>query len=265
MLTAFLLTVAAGSATLLGALVALHPKMVGRSVMAVALGFAGGAMLFLSIAEVLPTSISELEGEYGQNAIIMGCGAFVVGLIIMFVVDKLFPHKENTNHHVGIEEPVKDDSSALSLRRLRRSGILIAAAIGLHNFSEGLVTFIGAVQSTELGITLAIAIAIHNVPVGIAIASPIYAATRSAKRAFSYAALAGLAGPIGALLGFLLIDALVPVAAFGVVLAAIAGLMTYICLDELLPAAKRYATGGHHALYGTAAGMGVMAVSLALF
>lgn len=265
MLTAFLLTLAAGSATIIGALAALHPAMVRRPVMSVALGFAAGAMLFVSFVEMIPASIAELQADHGTNANLIAYGAFFAGLLLMLLIDKLLPNRINPSEREGKENTKDDGLSKTDLKKLRRGGLLIALAIALHNFPEGLITFMSALENPALGVSLALAIAIHNIPEGIAIAAPLRAATGDKRRAFVYAALSGLAEPVGALIGIVLLGVTLPASTFGIILAAVGGIMVFICLDELLPAARRYGSHGHQAIYGTIAGMGVMALSLVLF
>ena len=143
-------------------------------------------------------------------------------------------------------------------------GLFTALAITLHNLPEGMATFIAAIEDPTLGVTLAIAIAIHNIPEGIAVSVPIYYATGSKKKAFFYSALSGLAEPIGALLGFLVLSIFLTDTLFGIIFAAVGGIMVYIALDELLPSAEKY--GAHHqVIYGLVLGMSVMAMSLIIF
>ena len=112
-------------------------------------------------------------------------------------------------------------------------------------------------------ISIALAVAIHNIPEGIAIAVPVYHATCNKKKAFLYALLSGLAEPLGAIIGFILLLRLNVLndAMFGFIFAIVAGIMVFISLDELLPAAEKY--GEHHtAIYGLISGMAIMALSL---
>ena len=133
-----------------------------------------------------------------------------------------------------------------------------------HNFPEGLATFISALRDPKLGIAIAVAIAIHNVPEGIAVSIPIFYATGNRKKAFVYSFLSGLAEPVGALVGYAIISSFINDIVFGILFAAVAGIMVFISLDELLPTAREY--GEHHmAAYGLVAGMMVMAVSLLMF
>ena len=103
-----------------------------------------------------------------------------------------------------------------------------------------------------------------NMPEGIAVSVPIYQATGSRKKAFMYSFLSGLAEPIGALIGWLILIPVMNDVIFGVIFASVAGIMIFISVDELLPAAREY--GEHHlSIYGLIGGMAIMAVSLLLF
>jgi ZIP family zinc transporter len=145
-----------------------------------------------------------------------------------------------------------------------RTGIFTALAVGIHNFPEGLATFISALQEPTIAIPITVAIAIHNIPEGISISAPIYYATGDRKKAFKYSFLSGLAEPIGALVGYLILMPFLNDTVFGIVFGVVAGIMVYISLDELLPSAQKF--GEHHlSIGGLIAGMAIMAVSLLLF
>ena len=145
-----------------------------------------------------------------------------------------------------------------------RTGLLTALAIAIHNFPEGLATFVSALQEPSLAIPIVVAIAIHNIPEGIAVSVPIYYATGDKKKAFLYSSASGLSEPIGAIIGYLILMPFMNDIVYGLLFAGVAGIMVFISLDELLPSAKEY--GEHHlSIYGLVAGMAVMAVSLLLF
>lgn len=264
MLLALLLTILAGMATLIGGFLAMHKRFIQRDMLAMALGFAAGAMLLVSFVEMLPAAQQSIAKAVGDHAMAITFAAFFAGMLLVAVIDKLLPHSVNPSEHEGSENRAHAGLNLAESRRLMRSGLLLALAIGLHNFPEGLVTFIGALENPQLGIALAVAIAIHNIPEGIAVAAPIYAATKSRKKAFWYTALSGVSEPLGALAGYIILAAILPVQLLGVAFAVVAGMMVFICLDELLPAARRYETSSHQTIYGAVAGMGVMALSLVL-
>jgi len=131
-------------------------------------------------------------------------------------------------------------------------------------FPEGLATFMAAMHDPKVGVSIAVAIAIHNIPEGIAVSVPIYYATKSKKKAFWLSFLSGLSEPVGAIVGYFLLRSFINDSMFGVIFSAVAGIMVYISLDELLPTAEEF--GRHHiAIGGLIGGMAVMAVSLVLF
>lgn len=159
------------------------------------------------------------------------------------------------------DEEIEDTNKNTELYRM---GVFSAFAIAIHNFPEGLATFIGALEDPALGISIGIAIAIHNIPEGISVSIPIYYATGDKKKAFSYSFLSGLAEPLGAIVGYFVLKQFINDAMFGIVFALVAGIMVYISLDELLPTAEKY--GEHHiAIFGLISGMAVMALSLIAF
>jgi ZIP family zinc transporter len=151
-----------------------------------------------------------------------------------------------------------------------RTGLFTALAIGIHNFPEGLATFLAALQDPALGAAIAIAIALHNIPEGISVAVPIFYATGERHKGFIYSVLSGLSEPVGALVAYAALRLLIrgpadviPPQIMGVLFAGIAGIMVYISVDELLPTSRVYGKG-HDSIYGLVAGMAMMAVSLLL-
>ena len=121
---------------------------------------------------------------------------------------------------------------------------MFALAIGIHNFPEGLATFAGGLSGMDVALPLTCAIALHNIPEGIAIAVPIFYATGNRKKAFMYSLFSGLAEPVGALIGFLILMPFLSATLLAVLFAIVAGIMIYITFDELLPMAETY--GQHH-------------------
>jgi ZIP family zinc transporter len=146
---------------------------------------------------------------------------------------------------------------------LLRTGLFTAVAIAIHNFPEGLATFGTTLSNIKLGIIIAVAIALHNIPEGISVSVPIFYATGSKKKAFYYSFLSGLAEPVGAIIGFLIIYPFLSAALITAMLAFVAGIMVYISIDELLPMAHKYGHS-HTVIFGVILGMFVMAISLIL-
>ena len=99
------------------------------------------------------------------------------------------------NHHNGEEKNVN----------LVKTSIFIFFGVFIHNFPEGMATFIGALTEINLGILLAIAIAVHNIPEGIAVAVPIYACTLNRRKAFKWSFISGMSEPLGAIITWLIL------------------------------------------------------------
>jgi len=257
---AFLLTLLAGLSTGIGSALAFFTTRTNTKFLATALGFSAGVMLYVAFVEIFQKSRESLELELGQGrGDWLTVAAFFGGIAVIAVIDRLVPGYENPHEMRGVEQ--MQPGSQAEDARLLRMGLFSALAITIHNFPEGLATFMAALNDIQLGISIAVAIAIHNIPEGIAVAVPIYYATGSRKKAFALSFASGLAEPAGALIGFGLLMLFFNELVFGIVFAAVGGIMVYIALDELLPCAERY--GEHHlAIGGLIAGMAVMALSL---
>jgi ZIP family zinc transporter len=263
---AFSLTLFAGLATGIGAAIAFVAKQTNKKLLAMSLGFSAGVMIYVALVEIMQKSKESLQEGLGDT---MGSWvmvlSFFTGIAVIAIIDKLIPSGENPHEAHKIEDINAADAS--SKRKLLRMGLLSALAIGIHNFPEGIATFMAGMTNPTIAIPIAIAIAIHNIPEGIAVSVPIYFATGSRKKAFWLAFSSGLAEPVGALIGYGLIVFIfedIPSTITGIMFGAVAGIMVFISLDELLPTAEEY--GEHHiAIYGLIAGMAVMAVSLVMF
>ena len=271
-LTALLLTLIAGAATGIGGALVLFKKKLSSNTLAASLGLSAGVMIFISLTELFPEAQAEIAAigsiKYGKLLTLL---AFFGGMGIIMLIDFLVPEYENPHEASGLS--LDDSTPATGLlgegrdkKALHRLGIMSALAIAIHNFPEGIATFIGALNDPQMGASITFAISIHNIPEGIAVAIPIYYATKSKGRALLYATLSGFSELIGALL-CMAITAIFGVEltgggpVFPLILAAVAGIMIYISLDELLPTAEKY--GKHHiAIAGIISGMAIMGISM---
>jgi ZIP family zinc transporter len=219
-------------------------------------------MIYVSMIEIFVKARDALVDYLGSEpGYWVTTASFFGGILLIAMIDKLVPSFENPHEARSPEELSPEEARAHSLYRM---GILSALAIAIHNFPEGLATFTSTLRDPSLGIPVAIAIAIHNIPEGIAVSVPIFYATRNKAKAFRLSFLSGLSEPVGAAVGFGLFAAFFNDAVFGILFGAVAGIMVFISLDELLPTAEKY--GEHHiAIYGVIIGMAVMALSLLLF
>ncbi len=261
---AFGVTLFAGLSTGIGSGLAFFARRTNTRMLASALGFSAGVMIYVSFMEILPKAEEcILTAASARQANMIAVGAFFAGILVLALIDNLIPSFENPHEMHKVEELDDKKREAIFSQKMMRTGVFAALAIGIHNFPEGFATFASALTDVKLGIAIAIAIAIHNIPEGIAVSIPIFYATGSKKKAFSLSFLSGVSEPVGALIGYLFLRSFMSNMVFGVVFAGVAGLMVYISFDELLPSAEEY--GEHHlTIIGTIAGMAVMAGSLLL-
>ncbi|MGI6546149.1 MAG: zinc transporter ZupT [Fastidiosipilaceae bacterium] len=265
---ALLMTTIAGLSTGIGGFISLFSKRDNTKFLTASLGFSAGVMIYVSFVnlfvdsqELLVAALGERSGMWAAIASLFG------GMIFIGVIDRLIPSEHNPHEiqkpggcadEIELSHTVKATNGPMM-----RTALFTALAIGIHNFPEGIATFIASVSEPTMALPITVAIALHNIPEGIAVAVPIFYATGSRKKAFWYSLLSGLAEPIGGLVGYLVLMPFLNDVLFGVVFGAVAGIMIYISLDELLPSAEEY---GHHHLVigGLVLGMAVMAVSMVL-
>jgi ZIP family zinc transporter len=179
--------------------------------------------------------------------------AFFGAIALMFLVDALVPHDFVGEHHGTVEATGED--------QLLKTGLFVALGIAIHNFPDGMASFAGALEDTSLGIAIAVAIAIHNIPEGLAVAVPVYAATGSRARAFLWSFLSGMTEPLGAALAAVILLPFLSEPVLGIVFAAVAGTLVFIALDELVPVSRSFGHE-HLSIVGVIVGMAVMAASL---
>jgi len=259
---AFTLTALAGLSTGIGSALAFFCKRTNKAFLSISMGFSAGVMIYISLVEIFAKARDALVEVHGHMAgTWITVGAFFEGILIITLIDRLIPAYENPHEAHVIEEM---HQSVSQQKRLMRMGVVTALAIGIHNFPEGLATFVGALADPAIGIAITIAIAVHNIPEGISVSVPIYFATGSKKKAFWLSFLSGVSEPVGALIGYTIFKPIFSETVFGILFASVAGIMVFISLDELLPAAREYGEG-HLAIYGLICGMAVMALSLLLF
>lgn len=255
---AFVLTLFAGLATVLGGSVSFFVKRNNLKLLATGLGFSAGVMIYMSLTEILQDSKEYTAQYFNSHAPLITFIGFFVGILIAGLIDYFLPaHFGNELIDKNPENVSEEDA------KIKKAGFLTAIAISLHRFPEGLTMFLVASTDIKLGIPLAIAIAIHNLPEGIAIGLPMYHATGKKRYAMLFSALAGISGPIGALIGFGLIKIFMPQMAIGILFAIVAGIMVYISLDTLLPTAREYGEN-HDVMAGILGGMFFIGVGLLL-
>jgi ZIP family zinc transporter len=288
------LTVFAGMATAIGSVIAFTARRTDYRFLSVATGFSAGVMLYVSFVEIFVKGADALVlrfGDYWGHWV--NVGSFFGGMLLIGLIDNLIPSAENPHetptedqtrplHDPSLPLPVlpAGSSGTMAVRhpaeqnghhsRLLRMGLFTALAIGIHNFPEGLATFLAALEDPSVGLAIAVAVALHNIPEGISVSVPLYYATGKRSTAFFWSVMSGLAEPVGAVIAYFGIrfflgsdSGVIPPELMGILFGGVAGIMVYISLDELLPTSRAYGKG-HDSLYGLVAGMALMAISLLL-
>lgn len=290
------LTAFAGLSTGIGSAIAFFAKATNYRFLSIATGFSAGVMLYVSFVEIFYKGADALVESYGDRwGQWINVAAFFGGILLIAVIDNLIPSAENPHEthaeaeaaplrgacsplpglhrgetgNGGVLPPGVHDHSGVD-GKLMRMGLFTALAIGIHNFPEGLATFLAVLEDPALGVAIAIAIALHNIPEGVSVSVPIYYATGKRRRAFAYSVASGLAEPVGAGIAYLILRLVFagkggtfPPAVMGIIFGVVAGIMVYISLDQLLPTSRAYGKG-HDSLLGLVGGMALMALSLLL-
>ena len=247
---ALFLSIIAGLSTSIGSVITLFFKNPSKKFFSLIMGFSAGVMILISFVELLQKGID-------SSNFLLGHIFFFGGMAIMFLIDVTI------SHQYEFEEPALSITSKDSSPTSKKTSLLVTIGIFIHNFPEGMATFISALQSIELGLLLTFAIALHNVPEGIAVAVPVYTTTKSRTKAFTWSFLSGVSEPIGAIIVGLILYPFINNFVLGAMLAVVGGFMVYISLDELLPASQAL-NSQHLPILGIFIGMVVMAVSISL-
>ena len=263
-LIALLLSLLAGLSTTIGSVFTFFIKQPKPAVLSYIMGFSAGVMILVSFIEILPVSIESI-------GLMFSLLFFFLGMIIMFIIDISISHYyefENKNGNLPSESNLSEDhkhhrNDRKQYSSLKKSTLLIAIGIFIHNFPEGMATFVGTLKSLDLGVMLTLAVALHNIPEGIAVAIPVYAINNNRKKAFLWSFITGISEPIGAIFVWLIFFPFINDFLINTMLSVVAGFMIYISLDELLPAS--HSLGKEHiSILGIISGMFVISISMIL-
>lgn len=223
-ITPLIICTIAGFGTLLGSLLVFIPKIEKNSSMSLILGFSGTIMILISIIDLIPSSFLTLLSQYNLlKTSIISVIAFFFGFIIINILDKR----------------VEKESS------LYKVGILSLIGLMLHNFPEGIATFMTSMNNQALGIKLSIAIMLHNIPEGICICIPLAKSTGSIKKGIGSSFLASLAEPFGALLAFVFLYNYINDITISIILVFVAGIMITLSINSIYREAKRLEKGSY--------------------
>ena len=221
---ALLVSTIAGLSTMLGAFVIFFKckeQNIHKFITA-SLAFSLAIMIGISITDLIPESTYIILSSYGiGKGIVVSVITFSIGIILIKYLHKLMDKTEQAND-------------------LYKLGILNMLALILHNFPEGIATFMSSYKDIELGLKLGLAIAFHNIPEGISIAVPIYYATKSKKNALFKTFLSGIAEPIGAVLAYIFLSKYITDTFISMILLLVGGIMITLAIEVIYPKARKY-------------------------
>lgn len=260
----FGLTLIVGLSMGAGSLLSFFVKETNKRFLALSLSFSAGIMIYVSFMAILPEGMELLESTMGEMGHYIALIGFFGGMFITGLMEKLV-HKyagDYHGHHSGHDHG--EHSHGGEHEHLSKLGLMSAIAIAIHNLPEGLALFTAGLKDISLALPIAAAVIIHNIPLSIAISVPIYYSSGSKRKAFMYTLLVGLCQPLGAIIGYALLSRFFNDTLFGFLFSVVAGIMIFVSLDELLPASQKY-EDHHLSVYGAIAGMIVMAISLGVF
>ncbi len=219
---AFLVSTIAGMSTLLGGIIIffkIKDNHINKFI-TFCLSFSIAIMIGISLTDLIPTSLFNILYNYKLLlAVLIIFISFFVGGLTVFFINHLMKNQDNS---------------------LYKLGILSMIALIVHNFPEGIATFMSSIKDVNLGIKLALAIMFHNIPEGISIAVPIYYATKSKKKALFSTFLSGIAEPLGAITTYLILNKYVTDTMISITLLFVAGIMITLSIEEMLPKALSY-------------------------
>lgn len=261
------LTILVGLSMGLGGLLSFFINSLNKKFLAITLSFAAGIMIYVSFMEMLPEGMHLIEDYVGERGNLVALGWFFGGMFMTAILEKLVhqfageyhDHNHGHHHHQHNHDHEEDHNG----EHLSKLGILSAVAIAIHNIPEGLALFTAGLKDITLALPIAAAVIIHNIPLSVAISVPLYYSTGSKKKAFLYTLLVGLCQPLGAILGYAVLSRVFNDLVVGTLFSIVAGIMVFVALDELLPSSQKY-EDHHLSVYGAILGMIVMALSLSL-
>jgi len=190
-------------------------KKPGKYLLYGSLAFAASMMLGISFIELIPESLA-------ITPLIPVIISFLIGVLVLLIIDKTLPH-------INPELMKKENPS------VKRSVNMLVIGIAIHNIPEGLAIGIGFALNPTLGLIIALGIAAQDVPENIATIIPLYALTGKKMKSFFITTFTILFELIGFLAGYYLLRNM-DITILGALLSFAAGLMTYISVEELIPA-----------------------------
>ncbi len=207
-----LLSILAGLGTLLGSLFIFIPNINKERYIPLFLSISATIMLSFSVLDLIPESVMYITSNTTfPNNILLIIIPFIIGVLLIKILDNSYT----------------DENS------LKKIGILSFLSLIIHNFPEGIATFISSMVNIRLGISLSIGILIHNIPEGLCIAIPLYHSTKSKLKVILTTLLVSISEPLGALIAYLFLKNHINNLTISIILIFVAALMITLSINNI--------------------------------
>ena len=191
------------------------------------ISLAFGVIIGLILFEILPETYEILKGELNLfrtiSAIII---LILIGIFILKILDSFIPHHEHEAHHTH-----KHKNDNCYNEHLNHIGLISALAVIIHNIIEGMSLYLVSSNDILSGLLMCVGIGLHNIPMGLVIASTLYSSNYSKKQTLIISIVVSISTFVGGIIMFLLGG--VPVITEGILLGITLGMLIYIAIFEL--------------------------------
>ncbi|RUS18362.1 hypothetical protein BC937DRAFT_88843 [Endogone sp. FLAS-F59071] len=224
-------------------------------------GLSAGVMIYLSLFDILPQSAADVGKWLTFIWFLIGMGGMWVmeQLVMPISQETLYPPLvdiggSTINHAVlasgnpsagpprlRARSQSFSEAQTHHHRRMVRTSLVTFIGMALHNILEGLSVYLSTLKDLKFGIPLALVIMLHNMTEGVAVAIPIYLATRNARQVIQLTLINGLFEPLGVIVAGFMLQSILTDALLAELLASVAGVMAFISAHELVPMALQYA------------------------
>ena len=185
------------------------------------MSLAFGVIISLIGLDLIPEACEMLDEK--ENTFFLILLVVLIGIVLVKTLDYFVP---NHNH---------DHDSKKDLKNLYHISLISSLALILHNVIEGMALYGTSIVSLKTGILLCIGIGLHNIPLGIVIATTFYEANKNKKKTLLISLIVSLSSFIGGFLMFVLKDNILTPTKLGILICITIGMLIYISMFELAP------------------------------
>lgn len=225
---ALLVTLLVGLFIMVGALIVFKTKNSDK-IVNFSISIALGVMASLAILELIPESYESFYRTFKDGrAIILVISSALIGIGLLKVLDHFIPdhHEENKSKKAKHEH-------------LFHIGIVSSVALSIHNVIEGMALYTATTADLKMGLLMCLGIGLHNIPMGMVIASTLYNSKKDARKTVWLLFVISLSTFVGGFLIYIVSPTLITDNVLGVLLGITLGMIVYIVGFELIPQVRK--------------------------